>query len=330
MNQFDLAVSIHPYIHTPLSKGAIFLNRLLALAPLALLAIYHYGMMALGTILVTAFFVLLPTYISLKLKGRRLADIEHENYYYALLMALALPAGTSYPAVIIGALALNLLAFFPREANSVRIINPVALVSCFLAMAFNEKMYFFNGPRPFMSAAWFNPLPAESYSGGFLFNIHNEGAAGAGESVRKIIELLSAWHPCHYGELSITLCAAAFIFLVFKSSVDSAPLIGAAAGLGAAVTFNYYGGGAGVIISEFLSHAFASMFLFYSCFILTDYYSSPMRFSARVLYGFIYGVLFAFLSASFEGRDCANYSLAIASTCVPLIDNIFNSGGRRE
>jgi len=204
----------------------------------------------------------------------------------------------------------------------------VALVSCFLAMAFNEKIYFFNGPRPFMSAAWFNPLPAESYSGGFLFNIHNDGTAG--ESVKKIIELLSAWHPCHYGELSITLCAAAFIFLVFKSSADYAPFIGSAAGLCAAVSFNYYGAGAVAIISEILSHAFASMFLFYSCFILTDYYSSPMKFSARVLYGFIFGVLFILLSSSFEGRDCANYSLAIASTCVPVIDNIFNSGGRRE
>ena len=330
MNQFDLAVSIHPYIHSPLSKGAIFLNRLLALAPLALLAVYHYGALAFAAILTSAFFMLLPSYAALKLKGRRLADIEHENYYYALLFALTLPAGASYYIVIAGALALNLLVFFPRGSDALRIINPVAVVSCFLALAFNEKMSFFNGPRAFMSGAWFNPFPSGNNSCGFLFNIHNGEFSAVRESAGGVAGLLAGWHPGHYGELSITLIAAAFIFLIFKKCVDGAPFIGALAGLSAAVAFLYYGHGFNAVLAEILSHAFASMFLFYSCFVLTDYYSSPQRYPARIIFGALFGALFVFLCHYYDGRDCSAFSLAIASSFVPALDDIFSSGGRRE
>ena len=329
MNQYDLAVSIHPYIHSPLSKNTIFLNRLLALSPMALLAIYHYGVMALTAILSAAFFVLLPTYIALKLKNRRLVDIDNENYYYALLFALTLPAGVSFYIIVTGALILNLLVFSSRGSFALRIINPIAMVSCFLVMIFNEKMHFFNGPRAFMSGAWFSPFPSQDYSGSLLFYIHNDEFNTVRESLTRLLDILSNWNPGHYGELSIVLMAGAFIFLSFKKCVDSAPFIGAVAGLCAGVSILYYSQGFNFVLIEIISHAFASMFLFYSFFVLTDYYSSPQKYSARVIYGLAFGMLFAFFSYYNDGPDCSNYSLAIASACVPLIDNIFNRGGRR-
>ncbi len=329
MNQYDLAVSIHPYIHSPLSKNTIFLNRLLALSPMALLAIYHYGAMAFTAILSAAFFVLLPTYIALKLQNRRLADIDNENYYYALLFALTLPAGVPFYIIVTGALILNFMVFSPRWSCALRIINPIAAVSCLLVMIFNEKIYFFNGPRAFMSGAWFSPFPSPDYSGSLLFYIHNDEFNTARESLRRVLDMLSGWNPGHYGELSIILMAGAFIFLSFKKCVDSAPLIGSVAGLCAGVSILYHSQGFNFVLIEIISHAFASMFLFYSCFVLTDYYSSPQKYSARVIYGLIFGVLFAFLSYYNDGPDCSNYSLAIASACVPLIDDIFNGGGRR-
>jgi electron transport complex protein RnfD len=296
---------------------------------MALLSIYHYGVMALTAILSAAFFVLLPTYIALKLKKRRLADIDNENYYYALLFALTLPAGAPFYIIVTGALILNLLVFTPGGACALRIINPIALVSCFLVMIYNEKMNFFNGPRAFMSGAWFSPFPSHDYSGSLLFYIHNDEFNTAGESLKRIIDILSSWNPGHYGELSIVLMAGAFIFLSFKKCVDSAPLIGSVAGLCAGVSVLYYSQGFNFVLIEIISHAFASMFLFYSCFVLTDYYSSPRKYSARLIYGLAFGLLFSFLSFYSDGPDCSNFSLAIASACVPLIDNIFNRGGRR-
>ncbi len=329
MNRFDLAVSIHPYIHSPLSKNAIFLNKLLALSPMALLAFYHYGVMALTAILSAAFFVLLPTYMALKLKNRRLADIDNENYYYALLFALTLPAGTPFYVIAAGGLLLNLLAFTSGGACALRIINPIALVSCFLVMIFNEKIYLFNGPRAFMSGAWFSPFPSPDYSGGLLYHIHNGEFNTAGQGLKHTIDILSGWNPGHYGELSITLMAGAFIFLYLKKCVDPAPLIGSAAGLCAGVSALYYPQGFNIVLVEIISHAFASMFLFYSCFVLTDYYSSPQKYSARLMYGLTFGLLFSLLSCYNGGPDCSNYSLAMASACVPMIDNIYNRGGLR-
>lgn len=330
MNQFDLAVSIHPYIHSPLSRGAIFLNRLLALSPIALLAFYHYGLMALATILAAAFFMLLPAYAALKARGRRLADVEYENYYYAILFALALPSGASYYIVISGALLLNALLFFPRGSDALRIINPVAATFSVLALAFNEKMLFFNGPRAFMSGSWFAPFASGGSSPGFLFNLHHGEFSGVRESARGVAGLLSGWHPGHYGELSITLIAAAFIFLIFKKCVDPVPFTGAWAGLCLALAFLYYGRGFGAFCAEILGHAFGSMFLFYSCFVLTDYYSSPQRYTARLVFGAFFGALFALLSYYNDGRDCSAFSLAIASCFVPMLDELFSAGGRRE
>ncbi len=330
MTPYDLAVSIHPYIHSPVSKNAIFLNRILALAPIALLSIYHYGVMALGAIILTAFFLLLPTYISLKFKNRRLADIDNEHYYYALLFAMILPAGAPFYVIISGAFILNLLIFYPGCEGTLRAINPVAASSCLLALAFNEKLFFFNGPRAFMSSAWFNPFSYDQYFPGLLSVIYKEDFGTLKESFGRIAGILSDWHPGHYGELSITLIISALFFMIIKKCVDMASVSGAAAGLCTAAAVLYYRQGFDVVLLEIISHAFATMFLFYSCFLLTDYYSSPQKYSARLIYGFIFGALFVLLSFFKKGPDCANFSLAIASALVPLIDEIFNLGGRRE
>jgi len=289
------------------------------------LAIYHYGMIALFTFMISIFFVLLPTYISLKMAKRRLADIEYENYYYALLFALVLPAGTSYLKVASGALAVYLITFFPAAGSVLRIANPIAATSVFLTLAFNETMSLYHAPKALMSREWLNPFLTSQYFEDFLYNVHH-GQFSTNE-VKDLFTLLSGWHPGHYGELSILLIISTTCFLKYKKSVDTAPIFGAFTGLAAAASFYFYSGGPSAILFEFICHAFGTMFLFCSCFVLTDYYSAPQRYFSRFFYGIIFGAAFLALNRLNPGVDCAGYSLLIASVFSPTLDSL-SAGGR--
>ena len=327
MADMELSVSIHPYIHSPLSKSSIFFNRALALLPVILISVYNYGLMAMLTILAAALSVLLPTYFELKKRGRRFADIGYENYYYAFLYALLLPAGVPLHISIFGAFIVYLLIFFPPSGNIFRIFNPVSISIAFLTVSFGNKMLYFNYPRPFMSKQWFFPFPFDEYSNGFLFKNATVISDASSTGLQNLIKLLAGWYPGHYCETSIIVILIVAFILYLRSSVDAVSIAGSFAGLFLTVCVFTFSRGFWGVISEFVYHAFGSLFLFYSCFVLTDYYSSPESRFSRYIYGAFFGAMTYMLSFYGGGMDMTNYALLISSALVPALDEI---AGRRR
>jgi len=331
MPDLELSVSIHPYIHSPLSRSAIYFNRSLALLPMMLLAVYNYGLIAFFTMLVAVVAVLLPTYLILRSRGRRLADVEYENYYYAFLFALILPAGAPLHAVAAGGIALNLLVFSdPSGATGIfRILNPVAAVSCLMTMAFSGRMSFFIEPRAFMSAKWFSVFPDEEYYNGFLSGIKGSASMFDGWEKAGFTKLIFGWHPGHFAEVSAILIMAAAAFLAVRKSLDMAPFWGAVTGLVASTALFSWQKGMLAIMGEAVYFALGSIFLFYSLFMLADYYSSPERFASRVAFGFIFGAMAPiFYRVALPGTDPCNFALLAACLAIPALDSATSRGNR--
>jgi len=322
MADMELAVSIHPYIHSPLSKSSIFLTRALALLPVILISVYNYGIMAMLTIFTAILFVLLPTYFELKKRGRRFADIGYENYYYAFLYALLLPAGVPLYIAILGAIIVYLLTFFPPSGNIFRIFNPVSVSIAFLTISFGNKMLYFNYPRPFMSKQWFFPFPIDEYSNCFTFKNATAVSDATSAGLQNLIKLLAGWYPGHYCETSIIVILIVAFSLYLKKSVDAVSIVGSFSGLFLAVCVFTFSRGFWGVVSEFVYHAFGSLFLFYSCFVLTDYYSSPERRFSRYIYGAFFGSTAYMLGVYGNGMDMTNYALLISSSLVPALDEI--------
>ncbi len=328
MSDMELSVSIHPYIHSPLSKSSIFFNRALALLPVILISVYNYGLMAMLTILTAILAVLLPTYFELKKRGRRFADIGYENYYYAFLYALLLPAGVPLYVAAAGAVIVYLLIFFPPSGTIFRVFNPVSIAIALLTVSFGSKMLYFNYPRPFMSAQWFFPFPFDEYSNGFIFKNATVISDASSTGLQNLIKLLAGWYPGHYCETSIIVILMVAFILYLKRSVDTVSIAGSFSGLFLATAVFTFSRGFWGVVSEFVYHAFGSLFLFYSCFVLTDYYSSPERPFSRFIYGAFFGAMAYMLSFYGGGMDMTNYALLISSSIVPALDE--TAGWRRS
>lgn len=331
MPDLDLSVSIHPYIHSPLSKSSIFFNRALALLPVMLLAVYNYGMIALVTMAFAVSAVLVPSYIVLRRRGRRMADIEYENYYYAFLFALVLPAGAPLHAVMAGAFALYFLLFSlkPSSAGALRVLNPVAAVSCLMTMAFSGRMFYFMEPRAFMSSKWFSLVNDEEFFNGFLAGMDGSASFWGGQGNAGFAKLIFGWHPGHFGEVTALLLLAVAAFLAMRKSIDLAPFWGAMPGLVASIALVSWKKGAFAVAGESFYFALGSMFLFYSLIILGDYYSSPERYSSRVAFGFIFGFLAPlFYRVAPPGTDPCNFALLAACIAAPALDSAAERGKR--
>lgn len=320
MQATDLSVSIHPYIHSPLSKSAIFFHRALALLPVFIIAIYNYGLMALATMAAALAAALVPAYLALRSRGRRFADIEHENYYYAMLFAVALPAGVPAYAAALGAFILYMLTFSRSAGASMRVFNPVAVAVAAMTVSFQEQMLFFNAPRPFLSKGWLWPLPAADHFDGFMAAARPAIAEHGPTALHSLFKLLSGWYPGHFCETSMIIVMIGGAYMSYKRSVDLMPFGGAVAGLFATVCAFCWRQGFWGVTTEFALYAFGSLFLFYSLFMLSDYYSSPETRFARLFYGVAFGS-FCYLFGHYSGgMDRTNFALLVCCALVPLLD----------
>ncbi|MEZ7890429.1 MAG: RnfABCDGE type electron transport complex subunit D [Candidatus Wallbacteria bacterium] len=316
------AVSIHPYIHSPISRSVIYFNRSIVMLVIILSSIYNYGLMALSTTIFASASVLLPEYIKLKNKGRRFADIEYENYYYAFLYSMCLPAGISFYLVIPGGLILYFMLFHNSSNHVFRLINPVPAVLTVMFLAFRQKMVAFNAPRAFLSGDWFSLWPSSEFFDGYLQST-NFASVNIDEYTRNFTgfsKILFNWHPGHFCEVSFVIIILCGIWLAVKKSVDLSPAYASIAGIISGCAFFYFKKGFLNIILTAFSYFIGSLFLFYAFFVLTDYFSLPETRGSRLFYGFMYGALYVVLNINFPEFDPAFFAVLIACSFVPALD----------
>ena len=287
-----------------------------------LASIYNYGLMALTTTIFAAASVLMPEYIKLKMKGRRFADIEYENYYYAFLYALCLPAGINIYLVVPGGLLLYFMIFHNSSNHVFRLINPVAAVLTVMFLGFRQKMVSFNAPRAFLSGEWFSLWPSAEYFDGYLqsMNFISLNIEEYTKNFSGFSKILFNWHPGHFCEVSLVIIIICGVWLAVKKSVDLFPTYASVVGILTGCVIFYFKKGAASVILTAINYFIGSLFLFFAFFVLTDYFTLPETRNSRLLYGFLFGILYVVLNVNFPEFDPAFFALLIAGNFVPLID----------
>lgn len=306
-----LNVSSSPHIRAKVTTDRIMLSVLLALLPATVFGIYNFREQnAWIVVVVTVVSCIAVEYIYEKLMHRKVTVKDGSAAVTGLLLALNLPAGVPWWMCILGSIFAILIVKQLFGGLGQNFMNPALGARCFLLISFTGRMteFVYDG----VSGA--TPL----------------AQLQSGESV-DVINMLLGNTAGTIGETSVIAILIGAIFLLLIGAID----IRIPAGyLISFAVFTILFGGRGFDLHYLAAQLCGGGLMLGAFFMATDYVTSPITMSGRVLYGCILGVLtglFRFYGSSAEG---VSYAIIFGNLLVPLIEKItppkaFGKGGKK-
>lgn len=135
-----LNVSSNPHIRSHDTTSRIMLLVVLALLPASVFGVYHFGINALVTILVSVTSCVLTEYVYEKLMHRNITVGDFSAAVTGLLLALNLPATVPWWIPVIGGVFAILVVKQLFGGIGQNFMNPALGARCFLLISFAGRM----------------------------------------------------------------------------------------------------------------------------------------------------------------------------------------------
>ena len=310
-----LLVSPSPHIHADISTRSIMRDVLIALAPAALVSVLFYGWSEILVLAVSVASCVLTEWVVTKWLLKRPSTIaDLSAAVTGLLLAMNLPVTTPWWVVLIGAVFSIGVVKMTFGGIGQNIFNPAIAGRVFLLISFPAYMTDWTVPQGFIHAT-------DAVSGATLLGRFAEGGVeavagtdylrtlflnvggSAGEIstlalllgfgyllVRKVVK---AWIP-------LSIFATVFIFSGILWLVDPASYTDP--------VFNLLTGG--MVLG--------------SCFMATDYVTSPMSTVGGIVYGIGIGLLVVLIRFFGSYPEGMSFAILIMNCTVPLLNNWFH------
>ena len=307
MNEL-LNVSSSPHIRNKLNTSMIMFMVIIALLPATGFGIYNFGIGALVTVIVCVAGCVLSELIYEKLMKLPVTIGDLSAVVTGLLLALNLPSTIPWWIALIGSVFAIIFVKMLFGGIGQNFMNPALGARCFLLICFTARMTNFT----YDGVSIATPL-AVLKSGGSV----------------NAWDMLTGFIPGTIGETSVIAIVIGAIILLLTGVIDlkipASYLITFVLFL---VLFAEQGRdpyyltcqicGGGLMLGAF--------------FMATDYATSPITDSGKILYGIALGIMtgiFRLFSSSAEG---VSYAIIFCNLLVPLIENItlpkcFGKGG---
>ena len=310
-----ILVSPSPHIHADVSTRSIMRDVLIALAPAALVSVLFYGWAELLVLAVSIASCVLVEWAVTKWLLKRPSTISDLSAAVTgLLLAMNLPVTTPWWVVLIGALFSIGVVKMTFGGIGQNIFNPAIAGRVFLLVSFPTYMTDWTVTPGFIHAT-------DAVSGATLLGRYAEGGVeavagtdylrtlflniggSAGEIstlalllgfgyllVRKVVK---AWIP-------LSIFATVFVFSGILWLVDPSTYTDP--------VFNFLTGG--MVLG--------------SCFMATDYVTSPMSTLGGVVYGIGIGLLVVLIRFFGSYPEGMSFAILIMNCAVPLLNNWFH------
>jgi len=307
-----LNISSSPHVRSRLTTGQVMLDVVLALMPVTIVGVVHYGLHALLVILLSVGSAVLCEYLFDRIAKRPNTVKDCSAVVTGLLLALTLPPEAPLYLPILGSIFAILVVkcFFGGLGKN--FLNPALTARCFLLISFGTAMtnYSVDG----ISSA----TPLAALSAGDTINVaklylgSTNGVIGS-SAVALLIGGLYLWAA---GGITLEIpvsCIAVFtLFMGLFGEGGFAP---------AYLITQICGGG-------LLMGAF---------FMATDPVTSPVTSRGHILYGAIIGILAGLFRVYGSSADSFSYAIIISNMFVPFIDKLpipkplgYNGGEYKE
>ena len=305
-----LNISSNPHIRDSKKSSDLMLLVLIALLPASVFGVWHFGMRALGIIVISVASCVLTEYIYEKLMHRKVTIFDFSAAVTGLLLALNLPVSVPWWLPIIGSVFAIIFVKQLFGGLGQNFMNPALAARCFLLISFTGRMTDF------------------TYDG--ITGATPLAAMKAGESV-NLVDLFVGNTAGTIGETSvIAILIGAAILLIFKVIDLRIP----ASYLSTCAIFTLIFGGHGFDLQYLAAQLCGGGLMLGAFFMATDYVTSPITKKGQIVYGCVIGILtgiFRFFGSASEG---VSYAIILSNLLVPLIEKVtpptaFGKGGKK-
>ena len=310
MNE-KLHVSSSPHIRDKVKSSNIMLMVIIGLLPATLFGIWNFRHEnAWILVVVTTAAAVLSEYIWEKLMHKPITVSDCSAAVTGLLLALNLPPTLPWWMGVVGAVFAIIVVKQLFGGLGQNFMNPALAARCFLLICFTGQMTYFvydgvTGATP-------------------LANLK------AGEAVNTM-DMLLGFTRGTIGETSVIAIMIGAMFLILMGVID---LRIPGSYIVSFVVFIILFGGHGFDPQYITAHLCGGGLMLGAWFMATDYVTSPITSSGKIIYGICMGLLtglFRLFGGSAEG---VSYAIIISNLLVPLIEKVtlpkpFGKGGEK-
>lgn len=294
-------MSSSPHVRSSESTARIMRDVMIALLPATAFGVYIFGLNALFVVLVSVAAAVAAEAVLQKLMHKKVTVSDSSAAVTGLLLALNLPPAVPIWIPILGsvfAIAIVKQCFGGLGHN---FINPALAARAFLLVSWPTAMTTWTFPDAVSSAT---PLAAlklggtlASYSDMFIGNIG--GCIGETSAIALIIGGL---------------------YLIARRVIDPRiPVVY----IGTVALFTWVAGPTGLFTGDALYHVLGGGLMLGAFFMATDYTTSPMSATGKLVFATGCGVLTSVIRLWGGYPEGVSYSILLMNLVVPLIDKAF-------
>jgi len=312
-----LFLSSSPHFSIPAGTPQVMFSVVAALLPIAAFGVYLYGLPALVTILVSVASTVVFEALFRFLTGQAIRAGDFSAVITGLLLAMVLPPATPVWMVILGAFFAIVVAKEFFGGLGANVFNPALAGRAFLLISFTTPLTTWLAPRlseatDAVSAAtplsWLKPA---------------EGAVLTAREIAEKTGFLSGrdlyWNMFigqragSIGESAIFLILIAFVILTLVKIIDwRAPVAMVASAMAVTALLG---------IDPILTMLSGGL-VFGAVFMATDYATSPVTPSGRLLFGAGCGIITALIRVFGGYPEGVMFSILIMNAIVPFLNKI--------
>ena len=315
-------VSPNPHIHAKESTSTLMRDVVIALLPAVLVSVVFYG---LGEIVVlgvsVASCVLLEYLITRYMLKKPSTVCDWSAAVTGLLLAMNLPASTPWWVVVMGAVFAIGVAKLTFGGLGQNVFNPAIAGRVFLLVSYPTYMTSWAMPQGLFGA--------DAVSGATPLGVIKEGLM-QGASVPQLMaengwsygSMLFANIGGSAGEISAIALLAGFVYLLVRGVIK--PYITLSIW---ATVFVFSGLMWLINPAQFTDPIFNLLtggMILGSCFMATDYVTSPMSNKGGILFGFGIGLIAMLIRYFGSYPEGVSFAILIMNMCVPLIIRAFH------
>lgn len=317
-----LLVSPAPHIHAAVSTKSLMRDVVIALLPAVIVSVVFYGLgeiVVLGTSVVSC---ILVEYLITKFLLKKPSTIcDYSAVVTGFLLALNLPYTTPWWVVFIGALFAVGVVKMTFGGLGQNIFNPAIAGRVFLLVSFPAYMTNWQMPGGLFGV--------DAVSGATPLGLINEGIMN-GQTVPEIMsanglsysQMLFANIGGSVGEISALALLAGFVYLLVRKVIR--PHITLSIWATVALVSLVFWLAAPDRFTDPLFNLLSGGMILGSCFMATDYVTSPMSVKGGIVYGI--GIGFITLMIRYFGSypEGMSFAILIMNSTVPLINMWFH------
>ena len=316
-----LNVSPSPHIHHPDSTRTVMLDVIFALIPATLWGVYIFGLRVLWVILSCVGSAVLAEGLTQKLLRRPVTVADCSAAVTGLLLALNLPATVPLWMCAIGSAFAIIVVKQLFGGIGKNFVNPALAARVFL-FSWPESMRFFTAPGARLGLLDFSVKAdgADAVSAATPLASLKEGIIPD----VSVFDLVFGEVGGCIGEVSAILLIAGGIYLLVRRVITwHIPV--AYLGTVAALTFFFPRGGAGATFM--LMELFAGGLMLGAFFMATDYTTSPVTSTGRVIYGVGCGLLTVLIRYFGGYSEGVSFAILIMNSLVWYLDRFTRPRG---